>query len=167
MSTSNLVKYGRQTPTASQPTSSPSSTGPIHSAGPMHSSGPVQATGAHSMSTQLPAPPMLAKKDEALEKAIQKYLEELSDDDKKAFMSAPDVIERLQEMEGNGKSIIPSSLTTRVEKVLQCVKHFMGSLGIFIQHSPEISSLVVGGINCILTVGTSCYSSKHGLIYYC
>ena len=166
MSTSNPLKSGRPAPAASQPTSSPAPTGPIHSASPMHSSGPVHAAGTHSMSTQLPAPPMLVKKDEALEKAIQKYVAELSDDDKKAFMSAPDVIERLQEMECNGKSIISSSLMTRVEKVLQCVRHFMLSLGIFIQHSPEISSLVVGGVNCILTVSTSCYSSKHGLIYY-
>ena len=39
-----------------------------------------------------------------------------------------------------------------MEKVLQCVKSFMGSLVVFIQHSPQISSLVVGGVNCILTV---------------
>ena len=91
--------------------------------------------------------------DESFQKAIQEYMEKLSDDDKTAFLSAPNVIERLQEMQY--KPLISSSLTARVEKVLQCVKGFMGSLGIFIQHSPEISSLVVGGVNCILTVGTS------------
>ena len=42
----------------------------------------------------------------------------------------------------------------RVRKVLKCVSHFMGSIGIFIQSNPEISSLVVGGVNCILTVST-------------
>ena len=31
----------------------------------------------------------------------------------------------------------------------------MGSVAICIQHSPEISSLVIGGVNCILTVRTS------------
>ena len=102
-------------------------------------------------SNHAPAIPM----DQALQKAIQEYVKELSEDDKAAFRSAPDIIEHLQEMQDNGKSLISSSLTTRVEKVLQCVKSFMGSLAIFIQQSPEISSLVVGGVNCILTVGTS------------
>ena len=94
--------------------------------------------------------------DETFQKAVQEYVKKrLLDDDKTAFLSAPDVIERLQEMGCNGKSLISRSLTTRVENVLQCVKGFMGSLGIFIQHNPEISALVVGGVNCILTVGTS------------
>ena len=109
--------------------------------------------------------PTSAKEDGTLQKAIQKYVETLLDDDKEAFQSAPEIIERLQEMQSNGKSLISSSLTARVEKVLQCVKNFMGSLGIFIQHSPEISSLVVGGVNCVLTVGTISYSCKLGLIY--
>ena len=105
---------------------------------------------------------------EALQKAIQKYQRELSEDDKVAFQSAPNIMERLQEMEGNGKPLISSSLATRVEKVLQCINKFMGSLGIFIQHSPEISSLVVGGLNCILMVGTCSifYSRTAELIYY-
>ena len=107
---------------------------------------PSQPTSGHAS-----AGPM----DETLQKAIQEYVNKLSDDDKAAFLSAPDIIEHLKEMQCNGKSLISSSLTARVEKVLQCVKHFMGSLGIFIQHSPEISSLVVGGVNCILTVGTA------------
>ena len=93
--------------------------------------------------------------DGAFQKAIQQYMKKLPDDDKTAFLSAPDVIEHLEKLQCNDKSLISSSLTTRVEKVLQCVKGFMGSLGIFIQHSPEISSLVVGGVNCILTVGTT------------
>lgn len=91
---------------------------------------------------------------EALQKAIQEYVMELSEDDKAAFRTAPDIIVQLQEIQGNGKSLVSRSLTTRVEKVLQCVKGFMGSLAIFIQQSPEISSLVVGGVNCILTVST-------------
>lgn len=97
------------------------------------------------------APPVPAR-NEALEKAIQVYISKLSADDKAAFQSAPDIIERLQEMQNNDKSLVSSSTTARVEKVLQCVKHFMASVGIFIQQSPEISSLVVGGVNCVLTV---------------
>ena len=109
-------------------------------------------------SVKLRSPSLPAMEDETLQQAIQEYLETLSDDDKAAFRSAPDIMERLQEMQRNGKFLISNSLTNRVEKVLQCVKSFMGSLTVFIQHSPEISSLVVGGINCILTVGSP-YSS--------
>lgn len=106
-------------------------------------------------------------KDETLQKAIQEYISKLSNEDKAAFRTAPDIIERLQEMQYNAKSPISSSFKDRAEKVLQCIKHFMGSLGIFIQHNPDISSLVLGGVNCILTVGSSpCYSPEHMLICY-
>ena len=103
-----------------------------------------------SMSSVNPQPP----EGGALQKAMQEYVSKLSDDDKEAFKSAPDIIGRLQEMQCNSKSPISNSLMTRVERVLQCIKNFMGSLAIFIQQSPEISSLVVGGVSCILTVGT-------------
>ena len=63
--------------------------------------------------------------------ATQEYMERLPDDDKTAFLSAPNVIEHLQEVEHNGKSLISGSLTSRAEKVLQCVQSFMDSLGIF------------------------------------
>ena len=105
------------------------------------------------MNHQLP-PPVPAN---AFQKAIQKYVKEgLLDSDKAAFLDAPNVMDHLQEIQRNGKSVISSSLTCRVEKVLQGVKSFMGSLAIFIQQHPEISSLVVGGVSCVLTVGTSC-----------
>ena len=113
------------------------------------SAGPVPVTGVQSVSLQLSVPPVL---DETLQKVIQEYITKLSDDDKVAFQSAPNIIEHLQEMQHNSKSVISSSLRARVEKVLQCVQNFMGSLSVFIQHHPEISSLVVGGVNCILMV---------------
>ena len=134
------------TPTPTQPTSSHAS------AGTMHSSGPVSAAASRSVNPQLPTPPVPAN---AFQKAIQKCVAELSLDDKTAFLSAPCVLERLREVQCNDKSLISSSRLARAEKVLQCVKHFMGSLAIFIQHSPVISSLVVGGVNCLLTVCTS------------
>lgn len=93
---------------------------------------------------------------EAFQKATQEYIDHLSDDDKVAFQSATDIMEKLGELQ-QGRFRISSSHTTRVQKVqkvLQCVKQFLGSIAICIQHHPEISSLVVGGLNCILTVGT-------------
>ena len=117
----------------------------------------INTTGAYSVNSELPTPPVPAKSDEVLQKAIQ---ERLSDDDMAAFQSAPDIIERLQEMQGNGKSLISRPLTTRVENVLQCVKSFMGSLAVFVQQHPELSSLVVGGVNCVLTVG-ACHKLQY------
>ena len=128
------------------PTPSPTS-GPLPTLGPVH---------AHSVNLRSPSFPVM--RDETLQQAIQEYVGDLSDDDKAAFQSAPDIMKRIQGLQDNGKLLISSPLMTRVENVLQCVKSFMGSLAIFIQHSPQISSLVIGGVNCILTVGTLCSS---------
>ena len=117
---------------------------------PLPTSGHAAASPLHASGAQPADPP-----DEALQKAIKEYTSKLSNDDKTAFesASASDIIEHLRKMQDNAKSPISSSWTPRVERVLQCIKSFMGSLSIFIQQSPEISSLVVGGVNCILTVG--------------
>lgn len=50
----------------------------------------------------------------------------------------------------DSKIRLSSSLTERTQRVLNCINHFLGSISIMIQQSPEISSLVVGGVNCIL-----------------
>lgn len=142
---SSLLNRGQPsgaTPGPSQPTPGPATTGPMHGAG------------ARPVNTQL-STPLMPVKNEALQKAIQEYVSQLSSDDKAAFQSAPDIIKRLDEMQHKSKTPIPSSLATRVERVLQCIKYFMGSLSIFIQQSPEISSLVVGGVSCILSVGST------------
>ena len=141
-----FLKNPRQSRKASP---SPSRPTPSHAA-----TGPVHATGAQSVNVQSSTLPAPVKKSEALQTAIQEFINTLSDEDKAAFQTAPDIIEHLQKLESNRKHLISSSLSARVGKVLDCVKHFMGSIGIFIQHSPEISALVVGGVNCILTVRT-------------
>ena len=144
----NRGKSRRMTPTPSQSISGQAANGPIH------------AAGVHlSLATPV--------KDGALQQAIQEYVSKLSKDDRDAFQSAPDIMEHLQGMQRNSKSPISSSLTNRVERVLQCIQYFMGSLAIFIQHHPEISSLVVGGVHCILTVGSSStrYLTELKLIY--
>ena len=136
------------------PTGQPTGATPASSRQPSsHASAhPMHAAGAPSVNLPLLPLPIPAR-NEALPKAIQAYVTKLSDDDKTAFRSAPDIIDHLQVMQRNGKPLISSSLTSRVEKVLKCVQGFMGSLAIFIQYNPQISSLVVGGVNCILMVG--------------
>lgn len=52
----------------------------------------------------------------------------------------------------NAKASLSRSFGARIEKTLQFMKRFMDSLAIFIQCNPEISSLVVGGFNCVLLV---------------
>ena len=119
-------------------------------------SNPAQATGNQALNSQSPAIPVPGK-NEAFEKAIQEHINNLSTEDKVAFQSATDVMKKLGELQ-QVKSPTSSSHTTRtqkVQKVLQCVKQFLASVAICIQHSPEISSLVVGGLHCVLTVSTS------------
>ena len=121
-------------------------------------SGSSIAAGAHvfggqssSSNPQSPTAPVPAKS-EAFKKAVQEFVDSLSYEDKAAFQSPSDIMERLQAMQNCQNSRVSSSLTTRVQDVLQCVKNFLGSISILIQSNPEIASLVVGGINCILTV---------------
>ena len=96
-------------------------------------------------------------KNEAFLQAIQEYINNLSNDDKVAFQSATDVMEKLEELQ-KGKSRTSNSHHThmqkvqKVQKVLQSVKQFLVSISICIQHNPEVSSLVVGGLHCILMV---------------
>ena len=117
---------------------------------------------AHAAGTQFPNPqlPTISTpvRNEAFQKAIQEYIDKLSEDDKVAFRSAPDVMVKLAELQQqqgrSGISISHTTLMQRVQNVLQCVKRFLGSIAICIQHHPETSSLVVGGLHCILTVCT-------------
>lgn len=115
--------------------------------------GSMQAAGA--LSTLL-----VPAGDGVLERVMQEYESKLSNDDKEAFQYPQDIIGRLQEMQLDSRSAISNTHITRVEKVLQCLRRFMSSLTTFIQHHPEISSLVVGGFNCIMTVSnnSTCYS---------
>ena len=111
----------------------------------------VHATGNQSPNPQPPANSAPAK-NEAFQKAIQEYLDNLSVEDKVAFRSATDVMEKLGGLQAKSRTGSHATRTQKVQKVLQCVKQFLESVKICIQHSPEISSLVVGGLHCILTV---------------
>ena len=117
--------------------------------------GAPHATGDQPPDTHSPATP--TPKNTAFQQAIQVYLDDLSPDDKLAFQSATDVQEKLVALQQH-KFQTSSSHATRVQKVqrvLQCMKNFLVSVGICIQHSPEISSLVLGGLHCILTVSAT------------
>lgn len=137
-------KTSRETsPAPSRPASSPGPSGPA----------PTKATPQPS-NVQPPLAPVLSK-NKAFEMAVAVILQkhsDLSEDDKKAFQSASDidVIKELNKAQ-HGTLLISGSLS-RVQKVLECVDRLMGPLKIFIQHHPDISALVVGGLKCILMV---------------
>lgn len=116
---------------------------------------PPHVFGGQSPNTQSPAIP--TPKNTAFQQAIEKYLDKLSPDDKLAFQSATDVQEKLAVLQQDKPQTSSShaSRAEKVQKVLKCVKKFLVSVGICIQQSPEISSLVVGGLNCILTVSST------------
>lgn len=120
-----------------------------------NSSGPAHATRSQPPNPEPPAIPVPVK-NEAFQKAVQEYIDTLSDDDKAAFQSDTDVMKKLEELQQSKSRLFIShpTLMQRVHKVLQCMKQFMGSIAICIQHQPQISSLVVGGLHCILTVST-------------
>ena len=125
--------------------------------------GPTSITGDQPPKPQSPTIFMPGKND-AFHKAIQEYIDNLSDDDRVAFQSATDVIKKLEELQQSIPRISYTTQMHKVQKVLQCVKQFLASIAICVQHSPEISSLVVGGLHCILTVRS--YHLTLGLLVF-
>lgn len=107
--------------------------------------------GVGSSGSQTLLPPVHCNplQNEAFQNAIQKYIANLSEDDKAAFRSPPDIMKKLSE-----SPISSSTRMQKVEKLLQCLKRFLASTAIGIQHHAEISSIVVGGLHCILIVST-------------
>lgn len=87
--------------------------------------------------------------DPTLRATIEACAAGLSDHDKDAFRSAVNVMDELQPIERADPSKLFSA---RVEKILRCVCKFVDSVAICIQHNPEIFSLVVGGLRCVLLV---------------
>lgn len=81
--------------------------------------------------------------------AIQKYIGDLlGDDDKTAFKVATDVMDRLREQQWDKLR----GSRSHIIHMRQCVDQFLGSIAICIQYDPQLSSLLEGGLNCILTV---------------
>lgn len=63
-----------------------------------------------------------------------------------------DKVKKLDEDHKQGS--LSRRLSPGIEKTLNAINRFMDCLSIMIQHSPEISALVVGGFKCILLVGS-------------
>ena len=157
-------RRGRSQSPSSGHTSALSNTA-AHTPGPtvlsnVISSGGVLATGGQSPNPQATATSTPVQ-NVAFQQAIQRYINGLSDDDKAAFQSAANVIEELQRGKSRMSSTHTTTRTQKVQKILQCVNQFLGSVAICIQHHPLVSSLVVGGLHCVLTVRTE-YLPRRG-----
>lgn len=99
----------------------------------------------------------------AFEQALQKCVADLSEDDKAAFKSAEDVMRKIQLLNKVGSKLrLESGLSDRVQKVLDFVRQFTNLIQTFVRYSPEISSLAVGGVNCVLSVGYSLLNRAPG-----
>lgn len=62
-------------------------------------------------------------------------------------------MQKMKEMDDtHSQSSLSRSFGARIQDVLACMQHFIGSVTICIQCSPEITSLIIGGVNCILLV---------------
>lgn len=78
---------------------------------------------------------------------------QLSEDDRTAFQSATDIMQKMQMMDvENAQRSVSRTLGGRVLKTLNFISMFLKSVEICIQHNPAISALVVGGFHCALSV---------------
>lgn len=64
----------------------------------------------------------------------------------------------------NAKSSLSRSFGVRIGNILQFVKRFFTSVGTCVQFKPEISPLVIGGLNCVLSVGPRNPSLNHRIL---
>lgn len=78
---------------------------------------------------------------------------QLSEDDRTAFQSATDIMQIMQTMDAeNAQGSVSRTFGARIQKTLNFIRAFLKSVEICIQHSLEVSSLVVGGFHCALSV---------------
>ena len=119
---------------------------------------PTKEIGAKSLNlqslTKVPAQTL------AIVQTIKDYVDSFSHNDREPFRFAPDIVEKLWELQRSQSRIcsIPGALTTRAQKVIRCMKSFVVSITSVIQPLPEICSLAVGGVNCVLTVSARTFS---------
>lgn len=87
-----------------------------------------------------------------VKKVIQAHSDKLSDSDKAAFKAAPTILAHRRCMQRNNS---PSSITHRVERVLQSLENFTKFL-----ETDRLVDLLMGGVHCTFTVDTIVPASK-------
>lgn len=90
--------------------------------------------------------------------ALENYIKDLSPKDKQAFKdgNAISINALMDQIRGFDETHSKTSRSRRcaekVEGFLGILKGFLGGLAPFLQQTPEISSLVIGGVNLIVDV---------------
>ena len=110
------------------------------------------------MDPQLPATHIPVAR-RVLVKAIKTYADNLSDSDKTAFKAAQTIQALLRRIQRNNQVYSSSSVTGRVDRVLQGLENFTSFLGT--NHS-ELVGLLMGGVRFTFRVGTNIPESETG-----
>ncbi|PGG98467.1 hypothetical protein AJ80_09528 [Polytolypa hystricis UAMH7299] len=99
----------------------------------------------------------------ALELAIRKHLDQLSDDEKDAFQNAAisltedGLLDQVRHLDTDHKAVsVFRHRAEQISKLFRFLDLFMGGITVSIQHSPEISSLIIGGIRLVLDIALRC-----------
>ncbi|TGZ77426.1 hypothetical protein EX30DRAFT_366680 [Ascodesmis nigricans] len=91
---------------------------------------------------------------QAFLQAIKRYELRLSEDERADFSSPIDVLMKVRAIdETHNEKSVSRRFAARIEKVLKGLNSYMDIVQTMVQHSPEISSLVVGGVMFILNLG--------------
>lgn len=63
---------------------------------------------------------------------------------------------KIRAMDGkHGQASLSRDFGARIERILHVVKAFVAVVGPCVQYSPQITSIVIGGLNCVLSVSAS------------
>ncbi|KAF8465086.1 hypothetical protein BDZ91DRAFT_783428 [Kalaharituber pfeilii] len=95
--------------------------------------------------------------DEIFREQLSKCQSKLTEAQKEAFMNGAspngilDIIAELNYQ--HSESSITRKYATKVKGFLQVADNYLNTLGIIIQHSPEFSSLIVGGLRFFINIG--------------
>jgi ankyrin repeat domain-containing protein 50 len=127
---------------------------PISTAPAAHASAPTPNPASSSLAISTSA---TARRNSALELAIQKHLETLPKSEKDIFLAASktinehDLLGKIREYDAQharDSSFRPHA--ERLSKFLRILDRFMGGVSIGIQANPDVSSIIVGGFRVVI-----------------
>ncbi|KAF8466957.1 hypothetical protein BDZ91DRAFT_762946 [Kalaharituber pfeilii] len=93
---------------------------------------------------------------EIFQEQLSKCQSALTEAQRRAFLgaSATSILDMIAELDNqHSQNSITRKYATKVKDFLQVADNYLNALGIIIQHSPEFSSLVVGGLRFFIDIG--------------
>lgn len=101
--------------------------------------------------------PDAAAKD-AFTLALERHIETLTDEEKAAFsqigdMNTESLLQAVEKLDAEHQAGSTSRrCATKIKGFLDAVNGYLNALAVMVQHSPEISSLIVGGLRLVVDV---------------